>query len=181
MGQGTHTASLQVQHEKNTDCDQCLAGTWQIDLEQFATNVTRSLYADGETSFSLNSIGGAIELTFMESGAYQTTYHDFTMDSSMASGTFSGGSFATSIVMLLTGQVRGSYWLDTETGLLVMTPTLSTAVIQMRVGENSGAPRPMFAADGLPGDGTLYTCTANELIIHTTDENSQAMENRYVR
>ncbi len=181
MGSPARVTDLTATHEKDTACDQCLVGTWELDLVYYADALLSDLFEDDDVSYRLNDITGNIRLQFTDSGYFQNMYQDFTVDTSMLMKNSAGGTFATALVMITSGTAGGSYWLDTESNLLLMVRTASTVVRQMRIDNSGGTLRPVFTNLGHVGDGRTYTCTATELITHTVDADGQPSQNIYMR
>ncbi|HNB52554.1 MAG TPA: DUF6055 domain-containing protein [Anaerolineales bacterium] len=164
---------IDISGEENHECDQCLVGTWQLDAQKFAEDFVASMYRDASFKMQVDSVSGGLTLKFYANGIYLGAFEHLLVSLSDA---------ATGIHTTFqhTGQSYGTYQTDGKS--LTVDNLLSTVVMQISVGSQTGEPRPQEGVGFGVGKGLAYTCNGDTLTFTATDGSTgQPIEVQYTR
>ena len=161
---GAYEVQTSATTEDSGECDRCLLGSWQMDLESYraAFASLASTYISG--GGTLDEVSGVVTALFLEDGHVYTTTEGF-----VAGGDFTLGDQPARVRLMMDGTVSSIYVVEREGRLTFLRPEEAlTTSSQVTV---SGVTVDVPGME-LPGPGLVsgeYTCTPDTLHLTPLD------------
>ena len=155
-----HELRIQTETEDAGECDRCLFGTWQLDLESYRQAYYIMAPTFGESAGTINEVSGAVQMTISEVGRVEGT-----IDGLFVSLTVPIGDEPTLIEMRTSGTSTSVLVVESEGRLTTLRPVeaIQTEFHVERAGVAIDLP---FAAPPSPTSlSGAYTCSGDTLHI----------------
>lgn len=168
-GVGYREVDVDITTENDPECDQCLVGTWTLNLETFFKSYVRTLFEDDNIDFDLTEVSGGFRVTFTPGGIYYGEYDSLLIKYDVSTMGL-GGTIGMGTTIYYDGSGLGTYFTDGET--LQVVSGISTAKYQMSMGAGEGKIHDIPATGFGIGEDQPYTCNGDQLTFEKVDEGS---------